>query len=91
MTILASIAFGVPLQFDSVYTEGITEITRDDVAYAAELGYRIKHLGVAKRTTKGLELRVHPTLIPQRRLLANVDGVFIMGLVLVLSQQVLLW
>jgi homoserine dehydrogenase len=75
LTILASIAFGVPLQFESVYTEGITEITREDVAYAAELGYRIKHLGVAKRTTKGLELRVHPTLIPHRRLLANVDGV----------------
>jgi len=75
LTILASIAFGVPLQFDSVYTEGITKITRDDVAYAAELGYRIKHLGVAKRTSKGLELRVHPTLIPYRRLLANVDGV----------------
>ena len=75
LTILASIAFGVPLQFESVYTEGITKITREDVAYAAELGYRIKHLGVAKRTTKGLELRVHPTLIPHRRLLANVDGV----------------
>lgn len=75
LTILASIAFGVPLQFESVYTEGITEITREDVAYAAELGYRIKHLGIAKRTTKGLELRVHPTLIPHRRLLANVDGV----------------
>ena len=75
LTILASIAFGVPLQFERVYTEGITEITREDVAYAAELGYRIKHLGVAKRTTKGLELRVHPTLIPHRRLLANVDGV----------------
>ena len=65
----------MPLQFERVYTEGITEITREDVAYAAELGYRIKHLGVAKRTTKGLELRVHPTLIPHRRLLANVDGV----------------
>ena len=75
LTILASIAFGVPLQFESVYTEGITNITREDVAYAAELGYRIKHLGVAKRTSKGLELRVHPTLIPHRRLLANVDGV----------------
>ncbi|MFK7816165.1 MAG: homoserine dehydrogenase [Gammaproteobacteria bacterium] len=75
LTILASIAFGVPLQFESVYTEGITEITREDVAYAAELGYRIKHLGIAKRTTKGLELRVHPTLIPHRRLIANVDGV----------------
>ncbi len=75
LTILASIAFGVPLQFEKVYTEGITEITREDVAYAAELGYRIKHLGIAKRTPKGLELRVHPTLIPHRRLLANVDGV----------------
>ena len=75
LTILASIAFGVPLQFESVYTEGITEITSEDVAFAAELGYRIKHLGVAKRTPKGLELRVHPTLIPHRRLLANVDGV----------------
>ncbi len=75
LTILASIAFGVPLQFEKVYIEGITEITREDVAYAAELGYRIKHLGIAKRTTNGLELRVHPTLIPHRRLLANVDGV----------------
>ncbi|MEM7402345.1 MAG: homoserine dehydrogenase [Pseudomonadota bacterium] len=75
LTILASIAFGVPLQFEHVYTEGITQIARDDVAYAAELGYRIKHLGIAKRTTKGLELRVHPTLIPHRRLIANVDGV----------------
>ena len=65
----------MPLQFENVYTEGITQITREDVAYAAELGYRIKHLGIAKRTTKGLELRVHPTLIPRRRLLANVDGV----------------
>ncbi len=75
LTILASIAFGVPLQFEKVYTEGITEITSADVAYAAELGYRIKHLGIAKRTVNGLELRVHPTLIPYRRLIANVDGV----------------
>ena len=75
LTILASIAFGVPLQFEKVYTEGITEITSADVAYAAELGYRIKHLGIAKRTVNGLELRVHPTLIPHRRLIANVDGV----------------
>ena len=75
LTILASIAFGVPLQFEKVYTEGITEITSADVAYAAELGYRIKHLGIAKRTANGLELRVHPTLIPCRRLIANVDGV----------------
>ena len=65
----------MPLQFEKVYTEGITEITSADVAYASELGYRIKHLGIAKRTANGLELRVHPTLIPHRRLIANVDGV----------------
>ena len=75
LTILASIAFGVPLQFDKVYTEGISEITRMDVEYAGELGYRIKHLGIARRVEKGLEMRVHPTLIPHRRLIANVDGV----------------
>ncbi|MEN8170898.1 MAG: homoserine dehydrogenase [Pseudomonadota bacterium] len=75
LTILASIAFGVPLQFDKAYTEGITKITREDVTYAEELGYRIKHLGVARRTDSGIELRVHPTLIPERRLIANVDGV----------------
>ncbi|MGR9114784.1 MAG: homoserine dehydrogenase [Gammaproteobacteria bacterium] len=75
LTILASIAFGIPLQFDKVYTEGITQITRADVAYAEELGYRIKHLGIARKTAQGIELRVHPTLIPERRLLANVDGV----------------
>ncbi|MXY14162.1 MAG: homoserine dehydrogenase, partial [Proteobacteria bacterium] len=75
LTILASVAFGVPLQLEKVYTEGITEITAKDVSYAAELGYRIKHLGIAKRTAQGLELRVHPALIPQRRLIANVDGV----------------
>lgn len=75
LTILAAIAFGIPLQFDKAYTEGITAITRDDVAYAEELGYRIKHLGIARRTDKGVELRVHPTLIPERRLIANVDGV----------------
>ena len=75
LTILASIAFGVPLQFDKVYTEGISAITQDDVHYAEELGYRIKHLGIARRTPEGIELRVHPTLIPYRRLIANVDGV----------------
>jgi homoserine dehydrogenase len=75
LTILASIAFGIPLQFESCYTEGITKITREDVVYAEELGYRIKHLGVARRTKVGVELRVHPTLIPERRLIANVDGV----------------
>lgn len=75
LTILASIAFGIPLQFDAAYTEGISQITREDVNYAEELGYRIKHLGVARRTAAGIELRVHPTLIPERRLIANVDGV----------------
>jgi len=75
LTILASIAFGIPLQFDAAYTEGISQITREDVNYAQELGYRIKHLGVARRTAAGIELRVHPTLIPERRLIANVDGV----------------
>jgi homoserine dehydrogenase len=75
LTILASIAFGIHLQFDKVYIEGISHITREDVAYAEDLGYRIKHLGITRRTDKGIELRVHPTLIPERRLLANVDGV----------------
>ena len=75
LTILASIAFGIPLQFDKVYTEGISEISRDDIRYAEELGYRIKHLGIARRTANGIELRVHPTLIPERCLIANVDGV----------------
>ncbi|HFE32074.1 MAG TPA: homoserine dehydrogenase, partial [Gammaproteobacteria bacterium] len=75
LTILASIAFGIPLQFEACFTEGITKITREDVSYAEELGYRIKHLGVARRTAAGVELRVHPTLIPERRLIANVDGV----------------
>jgi homoserine dehydrogenase len=75
LTILAAIAFGIPLQFKKAYTEGITKITRLDVEYAEQLGYRIKSLGVARRTDKGVELRVHPTLIPERRLIANVDGV----------------
>lgn len=75
LTILASIAFGIPLQFDKVYKEGITKITPEDVIYAETLGYRIKHLGITRRTDKGVELRVHPTFIPSRRLIANVDGV----------------
>jgi homoserine dehydrogenase len=75
LTILASIAFGIPLQFDKVYTEGISRITREDVGYAEAFGYRIKHLGYTRRTDKGIEMRVHPTLIPERRLIANVDGV----------------
>ncbi|MGR8980094.1 MAG: homoserine dehydrogenase [Gammaproteobacteria bacterium] len=75
LTILASIAFGIPLQFEKVYTEGITQITGVDVEYAEKLGYRIKHLGIARKTPEGIELRVHPTLIPERRLIANVNGV----------------
>ena len=75
LTIMGSIAFGVPLQFEKTYTEGIAGIERQDVAYADELGYRIKHLGIARRTEQGVELRVHPTLVPARRLIANVDGV----------------
>jgi len=75
LTILASIAFGIPLQFEKAYTEGIGKITSEDVDYATQLGYSIKHLGVTRRTDAGIELRVHPTLIPKRRLIANVDGV----------------
>jgi homoserine dehydrogenase len=75
LTILASIAFGIPLQFDRVYTEGISEIGIADIRMAGELGYEIKHLGVARRTEQGIEMRVHPTLVPHRQLLANVDGV----------------
>ncbi len=75
ITIMASIAFGIPMQFDKVYTEGITKLTGEDISYAEELGYRIKLLGITKKTSKGIELRVHPTLIPSRRLIANVEGV----------------
>jgi len=75
LTILGSLAFGIPLQFDKTFTEGISGIEAQDVAFAAELGYRIKHLGITRRTADGIEMRVHPTLIPHRRLIANVDGV----------------
>ncbi len=75
LTILASIAFGIPLQFAQVYVEGIGRVTREDVAYAEQLGYRVKHLGIARRDASGAQVRVHPTLIPQRHLLANVNGV----------------
>jgi homoserine dehydrogenase len=75
LVILASLAFGIPLQFDKVYTEGISALGQEDLAYAAELGYRIKHLGICRRTNAGIELRVHPTLIPDDRLIANVNGV----------------
>ena len=74
LTILSAIAFGIPMQFDRAYTEGISKLTREDVQYAEELGYRIKLLGIARRAENGIELRVHPTLIPERRLIANVDG-----------------
>ena len=86
ITILSSIAFGIPLQFDKAYTEGITKIERQDVQYAGELGYRIKHLGITRRRNGGIELRVHPTLIPERRLIANVEGV--MNAVLVMGDAV---
>ncbi|HET9404044.1 MAG TPA: homoserine dehydrogenase [Burkholderiales bacterium] len=75
LTIMAAIGFGIPMQFKAVYTEGISKLTREDIRYADELGYRIKLLGIAKRKAKGIELRVHPTLIPARRLIANVEGV----------------
>ncbi|WP_415902163.1 homoserine dehydrogenase [Neptuniibacter sp. QD29_5] len=75
LTILASLAFGVPLQFEKAFTEGISKITREDVQYAEELGYRIKHLGITRRSGNGVELRVHPTLIPESALIANVNGV----------------
>ena len=86
LTILASLAFGVALQFDKTYTEGISKITTEDMSYAEELGYRIKHLGITRKTSKGIELRVHPTLIPEKRLIANVDGV--MNAVLVYGDAV---
>lgn len=75
LTILSSIAFGVPLQFSATYIEGISKITPEDVSYAADLGYRIKLLGIARRTEQGIEQRVHPTLIPRKQLIASVDGV----------------
>ena len=74
LMILAAIAFGIPMQFDKVYTEGITRLTREDIGYAEQLGYRVKLLGITKRSEKGVEMRVHPTLIPEKRLIANVNG-----------------
>jgi homoserine dehydrogenase len=75
LTILSALAFGVPMQFSRAYTEGIARLTREDIVYAEELGYRIKLLGITRRARRGIELRVHPTLIPERRLIANVEGV----------------
>ncbi len=73
-TIMAAIAFGIPVQFDRAYVEGITKLQATDMQYAEQLGYRIKLLGITKRTPHGIELRVHPTLIPANRLIANVEG-----------------
>jgi homoserine dehydrogenase len=75
LTIISAISFGIPMQFSKAYTEGISKLTRQDIRYAEELGYRIKLLGITRRAPKGIELRVHPTLIPARRLIANVEGV----------------
>ena len=75
LTILSALAFGIPMQFSKAYTEGISTLTQEDIRYAEELGYRIKLLGITKKTPRGIELRVHPTLIPTRRLIANVEGV----------------
>jgi homoserine dehydrogenase len=75
LTILAALAFGIPMQFKKAYTEGISKLTQEDIRYAEELGYRIKLLGITKRKERGIELRVHPTLVPTRRLIANVEGV----------------
>ena len=86
LTILASLAFGIALQFSRVFVQGIDGIAAIDIAHARELGYRIKHLGIARRTEAGIELRVHPTLIPHKRLLANVNGV--MNAVLVRADAV---
>ena len=74
LTILASIAFGVPINFSAAYTEGISRLTAEDIKYAEQLGYRIKLLGITKRRSNGIELRVHPTLVPMQRLLASVEG-----------------
>ncbi len=75
LTILSALAFGIPMQFSKAYTEGISRLTQEDIGYAEELGYRIKLLGITRRAKKGIELRVHPTLVPARRLIANVEGV----------------
>ncbi|MBP7647035.1 MAG: homoserine dehydrogenase [Comamonas sp.] len=74
VTLMSAIAFGIPVQFDKAYVEGITKLAGADIKYAEQLGYRIKLLGITKRTDKGVELRVHPSLIPAKRLIANVEG-----------------
>ena len=74
VTLMSAIAFGIPVQFDKAYIEGITKLGATDIKYAEQLGYRIKLLGISKRTDKGIELRVHPSLVPSKRLIANVEG-----------------
>ncbi len=74
LTLMSAIAFGIPVQFDKAYTEGITQLSSVDIKYAEQLGYRIKLLGITKRTSAGIELRVHPCLVPSKRLVANVEG-----------------
>lgn len=74
LTIMSAIAFGMPMKFEQAYTEGITKLEQVDIKYAEELGYRVKLLGITKRSDSGVELRVHPTLIPEKRLVANVNG-----------------
>lgn len=86
ITLLSALAFGVPVQFDKAYIEGITQLTREDINFAEELGYRVKLLGITRRAEEGVELRVHPTLIPNKRLIANVEGV--MNAVLVKANAV---
>ena len=81
LMIMSAIGFGIPMQFDKAYTEGISKLTKEDISYAEQLGYRIKLLGITKRTDKGIELRVHPCLIPANRLIANVEGVMNAALV----------
>ncbi len=73
-SLMSAIAFGVPVQFDKAYIEGITKLGAQDIRYAEQLGYRIKLLGITKKTARGIELRVHPTLVPNKRLIANVEG-----------------
>ena len=81
LSLLSAIAFGIPVQFDKAYTEGISQLTDKDIKYAEQLGYRIKLLGITRRAADGIELRVHPTLIPAKRLIANVEGVMNASLV----------
>jgi homoserine dehydrogenase len=86
LSIMSAIAFGVPMQYEKAYAEGISQLTREDIRYAEELGYRIKLLGITRRAEHGIELRVHPTLIPAKRLIANVEGA--MNAVLVMGDAV---